>query len=105
MNLTERRYHDDSAMEYSLGHALLKSDVLSLVELLFPRRKLQAPKFALLRLYHVFLTLSFDKYINLNFLSLVSPSFNLNALFPNVSIHCTHCAVAVESAAMYSCLL
>lgn len=31
MNLTERRYHDDTVMEYSLGHALLKSDVLTRV--------------------------------------------------------------------------
>lgn len=29
MNLTEHCYHDDSVMEYSLGHALLKSDILT----------------------------------------------------------------------------
>lgn len=31
VNLTDCRYHDDSVMEYSLGHALLKSDVLTRV--------------------------------------------------------------------------
>lgn len=44
----------------------------------------------------MFLTLSFDKYINLNFLSLVSPSFNLNVLFSYVGIHCTHYTVLLQ---------